>query len=169
MALKHMEMLLLLLDGWLSSNSSTKGSITSSTCDHSTVLYAALFISNTAILERLLIEGVDVNTMIAGQTTALHIAAAGAQDSAVQILLSRGANANVEDIHGWTPSEMAAICGKDSTCCILSEIGCGRSDFEKTSSLLPNRLVNATIATEANISDDGCTVILGLSLIQARV
>ena len=162
------EVLRLLLDNWLWYVSSTERSMGFAIQSHSIILYAATITSHMGVLVQLLMNGVDVNTMIADKETALHIAAAESHDSFVQMLLDNRSNPDMKDLHGWTPFALASAYRNDSICGILLEHGSGgKPDCGKSTGLTPNLLVTATMSPEIIISDDGYTATSGTLLIQA--
>jgi ankyrin repeat protein len=71
-------------------------------------LVSAAAHNRTNILLELLHAGVDVNTQVgAGQRTALMVAAKRGHLTSVQVLLSYGANPELQDESGWTAKDFA--------------------------------------------------------------
>jgi ankyrin repeat protein len=74
-------------------------------------LVAAARQGRIPLVRVLLARGIDVNTKVDHDTTAIAEAAAHGEIDMVEFLLSVGANANVKDVDGETPLMAAAAFG----------------------------------------------------------
>ena len=157
------EVLKLLLNDWLSSTTDKKQHISPLIADNTTILLAAVMLDNKAVVEQFIKSEIDVNNVIGEYGTALYIAAQEGYDSMVHMLLSKGADFDLMDSHGWTPYTTALASRKDSICRILSNYGCKESDLENSIGFVPDKLNKAVISSEVTILEDGCTAMTGIS------
>jgi ankyrin repeat protein len=93
-----------------------------------TPLHLAAFFGHTAIAERLIARGADVNARskserFARSNTPLHAAAANRQVAVAELLLKNGADVNARDGSGYTPLALAANSKSDLLILMLLERG----------------------------------------------
>jgi ankyrin repeat protein len=84
-------------------------------------MLAAARRGDIAAMEKLFLQGADLNQPGPGRRTALHAAAEAAQDKAVAWLLSHEANAFAKDEAGKVPSDITTAMGHRSTSTILKK------------------------------------------------
>lgn len=75
--------------------------------DKRTPLIHAAFYNNTELMEWLLENKADINAADRNGYTALHFACEKGYNSAVKLLISKGANLNKPDFYGNTPAWIA--------------------------------------------------------------
>ncbi|HZI94033.1 MAG TPA: ankyrin repeat domain-containing protein [Patescibacteria group bacterium] len=76
---------------------------------------------NVGELERLFLQGQDLNQTMAGRRTALHAAAEAAQDQVVAWLISHEANVFAKDQNGKTPADITTELGHRTTSTLLKK------------------------------------------------
>lgn len=99
---------------------------------HSAPIHDAVRDGDTAMLERLISEGANVNTKDALIGSPLHMAAMTGQVDAAKILLEHGANADLPGgMAGQTPLQIAATTSADIAAMLLENgANIGKSDLE---------------------------------------
>jgi len=79
--------------------------------DHLTPLALAVRSRNIRGMESLLDAGANLDTLLAGNQTALHIACYSGNKAAAEALLRRGCHTSQQDLQGQTPIDLALACG----------------------------------------------------------
>jgi len=111
-------------------------------------IHLAAYMGDLAKVKTFIEEGVAVNENDPGAATALHCAAAGGQKEVAQLLLSRGADVNVQAADGMTPLHSAVFY----------------SDNAETVKLL---IANgANVNSSVSVEDDSGMSVLGLRLLR---
>ena len=111
-------------------------------------IHLAAYMGDLAKVKTFIEEGVAVNENDPGAATALHCAAAGGQKEVAQLLLSRGADVNVQAADGMTPLRSAVFY----------------SDNAETVKLL---IANgANVNSSVSVEDDSGMSVLGLRLLR---
>lgn len=82
-------------------------------------LLRAAAAGDVAQVERLFLQGQDLNQTGAGGETALHAAAAAAQDKIVEWLIAHEASVTVKDASGRTPADISTELGHRTTSMLL--------------------------------------------------
>jgi len=109
------------------------GSAGGASADDVDALYKAAGDGNSAQVSALLDSGVDVNGRTGNGSYALNSAAVENQTEVIRILLSRGADPNVQNVQGDTPLICATkyAGGKAATVKLLVEAGTDRGIRDK--------------------------------------
>jgi Ankyrin repeats (3 copies) len=84
---------------------------------------SATYVSDVAIIEKSLDDGVDVHTRDVNMRTALHFCAGSGLTKVVRRLAELGADVNAQDMLGLTPLHMATGYKKPDTVTALVELG----------------------------------------------
>jgi ankyrin repeat protein len=79
--------------------------------DYLTPLALAVRSRNIRGMERLLDAGANLDTLLAGNQTALHVACYSGNKAAAEALLRRGCHTSQKDLQGQTPMDLALACG----------------------------------------------------------
>lgn len=74
-----------------------------------------------SVVKQAIKDGADVNEVIDGKVTPLHVAAMNGADKIVDLLLENGADPLCEDKHGRTAAELAAKEGEDEIAKLLKK------------------------------------------------